>query len=64
MRVVESVFIVNLGVQSLFFRSCSLMYVVLECGQFYFVAKCLRCAPYAYGRILFAVTRRVPLVFL
>jgi hypothetical protein len=41
-----------------------LIYVVLDCGQFTFVAKCLRCAPYAYGRILFAVTRRVPLVFL
>jgi hypothetical protein len=30
----------------------SLMYVILDYGQFTFVAKCLRCAPYAYGCVL------------
>ena len=45
-------------------RNCSLMYVILDCGQFSFVTKRLRRAPYAYGCILLAVTRCVPLVFL
>lgn len=40
------------------------MYVVLDCGQITFVAKGLRCAPYAYDCILFVVTRRVSLVLL
>jgi hypothetical protein len=33
-------------------RNCSFMYVILDRGQFTFVAKCLRRAPYAYGCIL------------
>jgi len=58
MRVVESVFYCELGCSlseslSRAFRkerNCFLMYVVLGCGQFTFVAM-LRWAPYAHDRI-------------